>query len=291
MKATQRGISSLNFNLDTLRNIAAYEVLNALPEQLGITRDDFERVKQGDRLLSEEEFCSILKVFVPTQSYYKGKTTMDWLLSPPNFGLVGILYPEYYVEKNTGEVSSKFQCFVEAGYAIVDNADLDIYEGDILVHDGLRRQKKFIVLDVACSHYESPHDPTYKLKVKRWNSEMHNNVHGNINIGSIGNINVGNYSVLSLTGDVIGTSIPHTAINNNSADIFAEARKLAETIAVDSRQDILEAIESMSVAKASGNEKEGRSALGKFLRATAKLSDDLRNDFGDVIASFKQMFK
>ena len=281
IKAMERGIAALAFNLETLCNIAAYEVLDALPEKLRITTNEWERVKQGDRLLSTEEFYLLLDVFVPVQYRYKGKTCMDWLLNPPNFGLVGILRPEYYLESASGEISDRFQCFFECPCALIDNPDVEVYESDILVHDTGNRQQRFMVRNVYASPDVSPHEPAYKLQVERWRPKVAKRNQSNVTLNVGGNINIGNNAMFSGLGDVTNNSMNQSTVN--PSEIFAEARRLVETLQADNKHDILEAIEIMVRAKASGNKSEGKTGLEKFL--------DLLGIGAEVWQKFTSTFK
>ena len=287
IKATQRGLNALSLNLNTLYNIAAYELLASIHEKLGITKDEWEQVQSGYRLLSTDEFYHLLDVFMPIQYHYHGKTFMDWLLSPPNFGLVGILQPEYYLESDSGDTKCRFQCFAECPCAIIDDPDVEVYEGGILVHDTGRQQQRFIVKNVYASPRVNPHEPAYKLQVERWRPSVAKSVtdsttqsiQGKVSI-SIGNLTIGDNSKFSGLGDVFN----HSAMN--TSDVFDEARKLVETLQSDNKQNILEAIEIMERAKASGDKSEGKRGLEKFLDLAGKGADV----FQTVTSTFKQWF-
>ena len=258
-KEHEQGIRAFTNCLQTCKNLG-YEIFEMHFERAGITEDDIRNIKAGKQFLTEEQFYGFADIL--RGSMQRNKPLMNWLDLADNWGLVGILEPTFSLKKNTNnEIINNVRAILDSQsqYVIINNPELQIDVNDSLLHqypNGLREELFITDTGVDYASYSQGRKPLYKLTVTRSKQNMQNT--NNFNIG--GNFQMDGNARFN-TGNVTDNS--SNTFNELPPDLFAQTRKILESINSPYRQELKDILEKIENAK--DNKKEGGQWLGKLL--------------------------
>lgn len=157
----------------------------------GLTEAEFERLLSGDILLDEPRFYKLLQLCREYDYSAMSGKYPDWYIEPPNWKLIGLVERTLTLEKTDGTRVSDIQGIVKNNTVIINDPEIQIDEGDILLHeygyDGYECVERLTIDEVNSYRYRTG-KPAYVLKVRRCNAvKEEKTLHNNVNIYGIGN--------------------------------------------------------------------------------------------------------
>lgn len=161
----------------------------------GLTESEFENLLSGDKLLDEPRFYKLLEVCRDCDYSAMRVKYPDWYIETPNWKLIGLVERTLTLEKADGTRVSDIQGIVKSDTVIIDDPELSIEEGDVILHRyGIERVERLTV-SRSDSFRDQTDKPAYVLAVRRLGAvkekELHNsysyNVSGNNNTVVQGN--------------------------------------------------------------------------------------------------------
>lgn len=189
MKSRERAIAYLREYMK--RNFSGYNgLINSASflGRIGLTDTEFENLLLGDMLLDEPRFYKLLEICRDYDySGMRGKYP-DWFIETPNWELVGLVKGTLTLENADGARLSDIQGIVKGDTVILDDPELIIEEGDILLHKYGEESVERLTVDRVDSYRYETRKPAYVLTVRRCNAvKEEKTVHNNVNIYGIGN--------------------------------------------------------------------------------------------------------
>ncbi len=221
-------------------------------ELAGITLEDLEAFKKGEKYMTEEQFYGFIHIL--RAPMLLEKPLINWLNLGDHWALVGILEPTFSLN---GE---PVRAILAPPYVIINNPDIKFHIGDSLMHtcpNGL--QEELFITDCEYSFFPKGYKPTYILTVARSKQNMHNtnnfNFGDNTQIGGNARFNAGNV-----------TDNSTNEIHELPPDFFSDVRELLMKVEDSNRKEILEILSKIEEAK---SQREGVHWFGKFISSAA----------------------
>ncbi len=223
MKAREHAIACLREYMR--RNFSGYNGCAnraSFLRRTGLTESEFENLLSGDKLLDEPRFYKLLEVCRDCDyTAMRGKCP-DWYIETPNWKLIGLVERTLTLEKTDGTSVSDIQGIVKSDTVIIDDPELSIEEGDVILHRyGLERVERLTV-SRSDSFRNQTDKPAYVLTVRRISAAMkEKEQHNIINISGENN-NVNNV--------VQGNSSPTVTVNQPEDSILKKVLSILSSI-------------------------------------------------------------
>lgn len=152
----------------------------------GLTEAEFERLLSGDILLDEPRFYKLLQLCREYDYSAMSGKCPDWYIETPNWKLIGLVERTLTLEKTDGTRVSEIQGIVKSGTVIIDDPELIIEEGDVLLHRYETGKVERLTVSRSDSFRNQTDKPAYVLTVRRISAAMkEKEQHNIINISNI----------------------------------------------------------------------------------------------------------